>query len=344
MIPHSQPWILNSDISAFEGCIDSKMLSYDIVSKNLEKKLANYLNKKYALQTGNGTQAQFLLLKALNIGKGDEVIVPTYACDKIVRGIQAAGAIPVLCDVSPFWIMSSDSISRHINAKTKAIILVHIFGINAYWEKLQDFNIPIIEDICQSLGGTADNRTGTSTDYAFTSFHGTKMVSSGEGGMLFVNNEALYEKCKYYQKKSGIICKSSDISACLIDKQFSRIEENLSRREAIAIAYLDNMPEHLVEDFKGVNRRSNNFRFLLRTNKSFVEIQQKFLEENISVRMGVDALNHITFSSLKDNKKYVNAEKLFRTTVSIPILPQLAESDINNIVRTVNKLHSRGVL
>lgn len=318
------------------------MLSYDAISKSLETEMAAYLNKNYALQTGNGTQAQFILLKAMGIGPGDEVIIPTYACDKVLKGILATGAKPVLCDVNPFWIMDEQTIYKHVNNKTKAIILVHIFGINAFKEELRDFNVPVIEDICQSFGGTPKVRTGTQTGYAFTSFHGTKMLSSGEGGMLFVNEDYIFEKCVSIQKQFGLLSRGSDLGASILLKQFNRISENLSLREQILKRYLAELPEKLIARFKTVESRSNGYRFLLQTAGEYQLIKNEFEKAGIAIRKGVDSLIHTEHEA--SGKAFPNASELFKTTISIPILPQLTEKDVSRIISTTQLLFSKGIL
>ena len=342
MIPHSQPWIQKSDLAAFSECVESSMLSYDAISKTLETEMAAYLSKNYALQTGNGTQAQFILLKALGIGPGDEVIIPTYACDKVLKGILATGAKPVLCDVNPYWIMDEQTIYKHVNKKTKAIILVHIFGINAFKEELRNFQIPIIEDVCQSFGGMPKERTGTFTGYAFTSFHGTKMLSSGEGGMVFVNEGEIFEKCVSIQKEFGLLCRGTDLGASILQKQFNRISENLALREQIMKRYLSELPERLIARFKTVKSKSNGYRFLLQTVGEYQLIKNEYEKSDIAVRKGVDSLIHARYESAYQD--FPNATNLFNTTISIPILPQLTEADVSRIISATQLIFSRGIL
>ena len=281
-------------------------------------------------------------MKALGIGPGDEVIIPTYACDKVLKGILATGAKPILCDVNPYWVMDEQTICKHVNKKTKAIILVHIFGINAFKEELRHLQIPIIEDICQSFGGTTKIRTGTHTGYAFTSFHGTKMLSSGEGGMLFVNEADIFEKCVTIQKQFGLLCRGSDLGASILLKQFNRISENLSLREQILKRYLSELPERLIARFKTVESISNGYRFLLQTAGEYQLIKNEFEAAGIAIRKGVDSLIHTKYEVT--DQAFPNASELFNTTISIPILPQLSEKDVSRIISTTQLLFSRGIL
>lgn len=344
MIPHSQPWITEDDKSTLSKLMDTKMLSKGEVMSNLKKSFANYLNKNYTLFTGNGTQAQVLLLKALGIGEGDEVIVPTYVCDKVLKAIIFVGATPVICDVNGFWVMDEHTIAQKISKKTKAIILVHIFGINAYTDNLRQFNVPIIEDICQSIGENEGVKTGTFTDFAFASFHGTKMLAAGEGGMLFVNSKEVYENCLNFQNKLGIFNKGTDLIASLLINQLNRIEKNIMHRKSIASRYTKELPQELVRKFIEMPLKTMYFRYLLNTNKDFDEIKNAYQSEGIAVRRGVDALLHLEYSKYSNGGTYNNSEELFKSTVSIPILPHLSDKQVSHIISTTHKLFQKGII
>jgi perosamine synthetase len=343
MIPHSQPWITEHDKILMGSLLDSRMLSNGVFMSKLELELAQFLNKKYAIFTGNGTQAQVLILKALGIGPGDEVILPTYVCDKVLKGILFVGATPVFCDVNRHWVMDEKVISDKVSKNTKAIILVHIFGINAYKESLKKFNIPIIEDVCQSIGGNGDEKTGSYTGYAFASFHGTKMLTSGEGGMLFLNDKEIYEKCLLYQKKSGVFNRGTDIAASLLLNQLSRIDENVINRCSIAKRYSEELPKQLVDNFKKMPNSTINFRYLMTTQNEFEKVKNAYQLHGIAVRKGVDALLHLDYKEFNKGN-YKTSEELFKTTVSIPILPQMTDSEINHVITITNQLYNKGEL
>jgi dTDP-4-amino-4,6-dideoxygalactose transaminase len=319
------------------------MLSRGDQMLKMEQDLAAYLNKKYALFTGNGTQAQMLILKSLGIGPGDEVILPTYVCDKVWKGVTAIGANPVLCDVGENGVMSSAEIAPKITIKTKAIILVHIFGINAWTEDLSAFNIPIIEDICQSFGSIKyENRTGTFTSYAFTSFHGTKALGLGEGGMLFVNDEAQFEEIKRLKANLGFVTSGTEITAAMGNAQLGRYQIGLERRKEIAMDYLHSIPKELNTWANAIVGKSMHFRYVLKSNKDWETIRKKYLEQGIHVRKGVDALLHRQYGLSDEN--FPTAAQLFTQAVSIPILPQLTTEESERIVKATKLLFKQGIV
>ncbi len=319
------------------------MLSRGEMMLKLEQNLGNYLNKNHALFTGNGTQAQMLILKSLGIGAGDEVIIPTYVCDKVWKGVASIGATPVLCDVGENGVMNSVEIESKITPKTKAIILVHIFGINAWNDDLRQFNLPIIEDICQSFGSVKPlQRTGTYTDYAFTSFHGTKAMGLGEGGMLFVNNETQFAKIKELKSTLGFITSGTDMLAAIGISQFNRYPGGLEIRNKIAEKYINQIPGELNQWANSIVQNSMHFRYVLKSDKNWENIQQAYLLHGIHVRKGVDSLLHRQYGFADDN--FPVATRLFNQAVSIPILPQLSETDTDKIVSVTQSLFAQGIL
>lgn len=343
IIPHSQPWINDEDKSSVEELLSTAMLSKGKKMEKLEQELAAYLKKNHALFTGNGTQAQIMLMRALDIGKNDEVIMPTYVCNKVLKGIEAIGAKPVLCDINKNGVMDYYTIKEKVSPKTKAIILVHIFGINAWDDKLNEFNIPVIEDICQSFGSLHSNdRTGTYTDFAFTSFHGTKTLPLGEGGMLFVNDSKLFAKITENKNNLGYFVSGTDIIGALGLSMFSRYSTIMEKRAEIANKYSNAIAAELSKVEGKMGKNSMYFRYILHSNKNWDTIQKKYLEFGIHVRKGVDALVHRELEMA--DADFPNAHQYFQTAVSIPILPQLGETEIEHIISCTNILHREGVL
>lgn len=342
-IPHSQPWVLPEDAEGIASLLSSASLSKGEKMREFEGALASYLNKKHALFTGNGTQALQLILSALKIGKGDEVIMPTYVCDKVWKGIAATGATPVLCDVNEFGVMDENTVFPKISPKTKAMVLVHIFGINAWnpaWKKLA---FPVIEDICQSFGHEiAALKTGIHSPYAFTSFHGTKSLALGEGGMLFSDNSEIFDEAVALKGTWGNITSGTEIMGVLGLNVWKRYPESLRRRNAIADRYNREINGDLNSRQKALGSKSMHFRYVLSSAGDWDVIKAAFLERGIHVRKGVDALVHRD-QNIPD-ADFMMAVKNFEQAVSIPILPQLTEEEVGHIIHAVNEIHASGIL
>ena len=174
---------------------------YYFVEK-FEKKFADYHNRKYALMTSNCTAAIHLFLESLNLKKDDEVIAPECTWIASVAPILQTKAKLILCDVeNNNWCLSLKTIQKKISAKTKVIISVNIFGNMPNYNEIVKFfkkkKIYLLEDSADSLGSTYfGKKSGSFGDASVFSFHRTKTITTGEGGMLLLNNKSLFEKCR----------------------------------------------------------------------------------------------------------------------------------------------------
>jgi UDP-4-amino-4-deoxy-L-arabinose-oxoglutarate aminotransferase len=343
MILHSQPWILPEDAIILNDIVKSKNISKSNITIELENTIAKKINKNYVLATGNATQAQMLILMALGVGENDEVILPSYVCDKVLKAVLSIGAKPIICDVEKHFVITPNSVSRYITKKTKAIILVHIYGINAYDTGFDKFDVPIIEDLCHTFGKTLNgDLPGSNTDFAFTSFHGTKMLGAGEGGMLFLNNKELFDKVVQFKSTKGFFTSGNELISSLVIKQIDRFEENLKKRYDIAKFYNENLPKELTSLMLDVNGNTVYFKYILKTNKSFIGIKKKYEEKGIAVRQAVDNLNHRNLNL--QSELYSQSEYFYNNTFSIPIYPHLTQSEMKYIVDVTNEFFLKGVI
>ena len=329
MIPHSQPYISHNQIDLVNKSLEAAMVSSGARTMDFEVAHANLIGKRFGIACGSGTQGLVAILKELNIGKGDEVILPSYVCEKVAEGIIFVGAKPVLCDIETSWVMTPNSVRPHISTKTKAIILVHIFGIDAWDNNFNKFGVPIIEDICQALGRFDGQKgPGSYTDWAFTSFHGTKVITTGQGGMAFSNSIQSSQAIRR-TIKNVFLNDFSDLQAALGLAQLSEFKYILQRRKTISEVYLTQLPEHLIIETKNLNTMF--FRFPIKFDGDWEIIKMAFEQLNISVRKGVDCTIHGTLGVSKE--KFIETEKIFRSTISLPILPQMTDEDIAAVVK-----------
>ena len=200
-IPLSKPYLSSEESKAVQSCITSTWIS----SKSpwidtFEKMYARYVSKtKYAASVNSGTSALFLALKALNIGPGDEVILPTFTMIATVNAVVWTGATPVLVDSASKedWNMDVDEVKRKITKKTKAIMPVHIYGYMCDMEPLQALakkhNLHIIEDAAEAMGSEyKGKRAGSFGTLACFSLYANKIITTGNGGMVCTNSKELY--------------------------------------------------------------------------------------------------------------------------------------------------------
>lgn len=170
--------------------------------KKFEKDFASYHGVKHAIGVNTGTAALHIAIAALDIGPGDEVIVPPFTFIATASSIIHNNAIPIFADIdNKSYTLDPKSVKEKITDKTKAIIPVHLAGIAANMKELKeianDYGIFIIEDACQSIGAKCNNKkVGSIGEIGCFSFYPSKNITTGEGGMIITNNDDLAEQCK----------------------------------------------------------------------------------------------------------------------------------------------------
>lgn len=336
MIPHSQPWITKEDRVAVDKVLSSGMITGGGKVQEFEQALTEYIGSTDTVVCGSGTAALVLALLSLNIGKGDEVILPTYVCGSVADSVRMVGATPVLCDIGEFWNVTPETVALKISSCTKAIIVVHIFGITADITAFLDFGLPVIEDCCQAFGGKHNEKTlGTFGTLGIYSFHATKCLTTGEGGAVTSNNHALMKRIRSIRDTKFVHSSMTDLQAVLGLSQLSRYSKFLDIRSQTANYYLKQLPCPLTAAIKSVQNNSIFFRFPLRvqTGLNFDEIQGHFAKQGIAVRRGVDELLHRRLG-LSD-KEFSNAVEIYNKTLSLPIYPSLTKKQLKWIAEQI---------
>jgi perosamine synthetase len=233
---------------------------YKYVEK-FEKEFAEYHGRKHGLMTPNCTQALNLLVYALGIKKGDEVIVPESTWTGSIAAAACAGAIPVLCDVEEKnWCLNPDDAEKRLTEKTKAIIVVDLYGNMPNMNKLEKisskYDIPIIEDAAEALGSKYNGvRAGKFGVGSVFSFHCTKTITCGEGGILLLDDDELYKKAKFYRDcgrseaepykvlESSLKHMPSNPQAALVYAQFRKLEKIINKKREILHQYKEKLSD-----------------------------------------------------------------------------------------------------
>lgn len=172
-------------------------------AKELEEAICNRFGAKHAQLVSSGTAALTTAMAALGIGAGHEVIMPAFTFVASFEAVLSVGAIPVLVDVDDTLTLNPDAIRAAITPKTKCIMPVHMCGSMADMDALQaickEYNLLLLEDACQSIGGSYKGKSlGTIGDAGTFSFDYVKTMTCGEGGVVMTNNEEVYLKCDHF--------------------------------------------------------------------------------------------------------------------------------------------------
>lgn len=259
-LPVMEPSLGGNELKYVSDCIASGWISSKgEYVKKFETAFANYLGVPYALSTTSGTTALHLALVALDIGPGDEVIVPDLTFAASANVVLHCGATPVLVDVDRYtWTLDIADLRRKLNPRIKAIMPVHLYGhptdMLPIIEIAQERGLAVIEDCAEALGAEYRGRkVGTLGDVAAFSFFANKIITTGEGGMVTTSNPDLYEKMqimrshgmtenkRYWHLYAGYNYRMTNIQAAIGLAQLERIEHFLSYREQIIATYNDHL-------------------------------------------------------------------------------------------------------
>jgi len=252
-IPVSGPWITDKEVAyVAEAARHAWYANANAYNTRFEEAFAKYQGARYAISLPSCTSAIHLSLLALGIGPGDEVIVPDVTWIASAAPIHYVGAQPVFADIDEkTWCLSADSFADCITPRTRAVIPVGLYGGMADMARIrsvaESHGIAIVEDAAESLGAEYQGRpAGSFGDTGVFSFHGSKTLTTGEGGMLVTNRDDLWERAlflrdhgrrpgdrMFYNSEVAFKYKMSSMQAALGLAQLERIEELMARKRQI---------------------------------------------------------------------------------------------------------------
>ena len=328
--------------------------------KKIEKEFADFIGTEYCVGLNSGIDALILAFRALNIGAGDEVIVPANTYIASVLGITENGAIPIFVEPDEYYNLDADKIEEKITESTKAILVVHLYGQAANMRKIKEIaekhNIYIVEDCAQSHGVKfADKTTGTWGDIGCFSFYPTKNIGAfGDSGAVVTNNNAIYEtikmlrnygsKTKYQNEILGVNSRLDEIQAALLSVKLSHYNELRQERENIAKAYLKGIKNENIELPMIRNKSQHVWHlFVIRTDNR--ELLQNYLrKKGIGTQIHYPIPPHLSKAyehlgyKLND---FPLTEKYANTCLSLPLFEGMTEQEMEYVIKNINGYKDR---
>jgi perosamine synthetase len=258
-IPVAGPWITQHEIDYVTDAVSNAWYgNANIYHARFETAFARYVGRRYAMALPSCTSAIHLSLLALGVGPGDEVIIPDITWIASAAPISYVGATPVFVDVdASTWCVTPDAFDRAITARTKALIVVDLYGsmpdMNALLMIARSRGISVIEDAAEAIGSSfCGTLAGGFGDVSVFSFHGSKTLTTGEGGMLVTDRKELYDRAQFlrdhgrlagdvqfFNSEVAYKYKMSSMQAALGLAQLERIEELITRKREIFDWYRD---------------------------------------------------------------------------------------------------------
>jgi len=317
-----------------------------------EKNFANYHKSKYAISCNSGTDALYLALKAVGVGKGDEIILPSHSAVATATAVKQTGATLIFADIeSDYYTIDPLEIKKLINKKTKALIVVHIYGHPCNMQKIIEItkkkNIFLIEDCAQSLGSKiGSKKVGTFGDIGCFSFYPTKNLGAiGDGGCVITNNfrfNKYMSAAKNYGwekndiKISGMNSRLDSIQAAILDTKLKKIDQDIKFRIDLAKKYLTKFRNLKITLPKIRIKFTHSFHlFVIQVNKraKFIKFMQKH-----QIFTGLHyqkPIHHIKV--FKNNCKLPVTEKLYRNIVTLPLYPGLTSNEQSKIIKIIKR-------
>ncbi|MBI5748920.1 MAG: DegT/DnrJ/EryC1/StrS family aminotransferase [Nitrospinae bacterium] len=350
MIPHSKTTLTKEDSSAVSRVINSGYISQGEAVARFESKLAKYIGVKGGAAVSSGTAAIHLSLIALGVKEGDDVAMPTYVCPALLNAINYVGAKPLLIDINPdTYNISTANLKKKLTKKTRAVIVPHIFGLPADIEEILSIGIPVIEDCAQSVGAAyKGKKVGSFGHCAIFSFYATKVMTTGEGGMVVSNSDKILEKIRdlreYDHKPNYIVrynYKMTDMQAAIGISQLKRLDSFISRRKDIASFYTKKFSELGITVPSNQEKEHIYFRYVIKKSGQWSVVSGQKLEDDLKFfeANGVKCMRPIfkPIHRYLKLKGFLEADRAWNELISIPIYPSLTDGDVKKIVRVTEK-------
>ena len=322
-----------------------------------ENNFADYIGVKHGVSVANGTVALHLALKALNIGPGDEVIVPSLTFAASVNAVLHAGADPVLVDCLPdHWNVDPSEVEKAISSATKAIMPVHLYGHSCDMDSIlrlaKRHNLYVIEDAAEAHGAECMGRkAGELGHVGCFSFYGNKIITTGEGGMCLTDDSQLNDRMRklrdhgmsktkrYWHEDIGFNYRLTNLNAAVGVAQLEQIETILLRRAEIARLY-----EAGIQEVEGLHSipvspygRKVDWLFCVFAENTFPlerdALILKLKEYNVDARPTFYPVHMMPpYQTIKKIGKLANSSKIGLSGINLPLYPSLTDSDVEYIV------------
>ena len=328
-----------------------------ILGKNVEifeEDFADYVGKKYGIGVATGTDALFLSLLACGIKRGDEVITVSNTAIPTIAAISATGAIPVLVDINSFFTIDTNKIEEKITSRTKAIIPVHLYGQSCQMGPILNIakkhSLFVIEDCAQAHGSEYKRKKVPFGDIGCFSFYPTKNLGAyGDGGMIVTNNAGLAQKLKllrnYGETKrfthiiKGYNSRLDEIQAAILRIKLKYLEKWNQKRKKIAQLYNQLLTGIVFTPQEDKDSKHVYHLYVIKTEKRN-ELQEFLYSKNIATNIHYPIPVHLQkgYSDLGYKKgEFPKSEKNAKEILSLPIFPELGESEILYICNNIRK-------
>lgn len=356
-IPVYQPSLLGNEKKYVNECLDTTWISSQGKFVNeFEDSFSKYIGIDHSIAVSNGTVALHLSLLALGIGNDDEVIVQTLTYIASVNAITYTGAKPVFVDsLKDTWQIDPEDIKRKITKKTRAIMVVHLYGhpcdMDAVMKIAKEHDLFVVEDCAEAFGSMIkDRHVGTFGDISTFSFYGNKTITCGEGGMVVTNDDTLYSRAlhlkgqglakhrQYWHDIIGYNYRMTNICAAIGLAQLEQADNFIAKKRQIAEWYkefLSDTPVEFHQEKKGVTHSYWMCSILVSESELRDPLREKLAASGVETRPLFYPVHTMPMYAVKYQKHAV-AESLGWRGMNLPSWPGLEKEQVKYICDIIN--------
>jgi perosamine synthetase len=357
-IPLSAPDIMEADIEAVVSVLRTTRLSLGPKMEEFERSIADLVGVPHGIAVSSGTAGLHLCLRALGVGEGDEVLLPSFTFIAAGNAVLYERAKPVFVDIDPLTLnLDPGKLERSITPKTRAIIAVHTFGYPADLDPIMEIarkhGLPVIEDACEALGARYRGRpAGGIGDFGIFGFYPNKPITTGEGGMVVARDSQMAATIRALRSQGrresdgwldhrllGYNYRLSEMNCALGLEQMKRIDDILDRREALAIQYsqeLQAIPEVTTPPLTIKEGRVCWFVYVIRVDNRD-QILGKMTEQGIGCARYFAPLHlqplFAPYANPRDDLKIT--EQVAARTLALPFFNRLTREQIHEVCCTL---------
>ncbi|PWB52462.1 MAG: DegT/DnrJ/EryC1/StrS family aminotransferase [Candidatus Methanoperedenaceae archaeon] len=360
MIPWAKPCLFGNEKDLVMDALQSTWISGGEYVDRFEKDFAGTIGTKYAVTTSNGTTALHLALLALEVGPGDEVIVPDFTFVACANTVLYTGAIPVYVDIDPrTWCIDPEEVENAISRRTKAIIPVHLYGNVCDMEALTDISkkhdLFLIEDVAEALFSKYRGRyAGSFGDVSCFSFQATKTITMGEGGAVLTDDKRLMERMRilrshgmregkrYWHDFVGYNYRLTNMQAALGCAQFEKKNLLITEKKRIYERYRDNLSDMEGIELQYIAKEVEPviWAIALKIDPEYFKGEREFLIKEL-LRRGIETrpgFYPFSVMPIYDAPSFPVAESVGRNVLSLPSFPFITDAEIDYICEQMRDL------
>ena len=367
-IPLSAPDITESEIASVVEVLRSPRLSLGPKLEEFERNVAEYAGAKHAVAVNSGTSGLHLCASAIGLKAGDEVITTPFSFIASANVLLYEKAVPVFVDIDPQTLnIDANKIEAAITERTKAIMVVHVFGrpspMREICEIAQKYNLKIIEDACEAIGAEVENKkVGSIGDCGVFAFYPNKQITTGEGGIIVTNDDSIAKQAGMLRNQGrdatsewfehtqlGYNYRLSDVNCALGIAQLKRLESILHQRETAARKYNERLaanPHLITPEIDITNAKISWFVYVVRLNENFTRTRRDSIVNQMN-RAGIGCGRY--FAPIHLQPVYVrkfgcqtgdfpNAEHAAERVIALPFFNRITDGQIDEVCETLEKL------